>query len=185
MKICLGQNKKLWAAIKQSKEQQQRSRWGMGTNTWSYGSPGQQGFGISELGSSSSRSSSYKMDRGTLLSAKQPLLWPLLFVLMATERTLGAGGDSRAGEAAQGSPRALLAAHESRSIPGTELSWAGTRSAELPPGLGQDRHQHRAAKGGTHMARAEKYSSAAATALCTWKCELEQSPALWQRLLMS
>lgn len=50
MKICLGQNKKLWAAIKQSKEQQQRSRWGMGTNTWSYGSPGQQGFGISELG---------------------------------------------------------------------------------------------------------------------------------------
>lgn len=102
----------------------------MGTNTWSYGSPGQQGFGISELGSSSSsRSSSYKMDRGTLLSAKHPLLLPLLFVLKATERTLGAGGDSRAGEAAQGSPRALLAAHESRSIPDTGLGWQPERRA--------------------------------------------------------
>lgn len=135
MKICLGQNKKLWAAIKQSKEQQQRSRWGMGTNTWSYGSPGQQGFGISELGSSSSRSSSYKMDRGTLLSAKQPLLWSLFCVLKATERTLGPGGDSRAGEAAQGSHQALLAAHESRSIPGTELGWHPERRAA--PGSGR------------------------------------------------
>lgn len=127
-KSAWGKTKSCGQLCEQSKEQWQRSRQAMGTNTWNYGLQGQQGFWISELGSSSS--SSYKQEIWTeALGCQQRNLLSLFFALMATEEVpRGPGSDPQLGLQHRAPPGA---AHTAQ---GTLLSPLGPQlRAGLPP----------------------------------------------------